>query len=124
MRRGCVAPSNTRRARGSCSSSSGEGCAERSGSAPGACILGRVMNVLVTGGAGYIGSHMVRALLRAGHKVVVVDNLLSGHRDTVPAEVPFVEADIRDRTRVADTLKTHGVGAIFHFAARIQVGES
>jgi nucleoside-diphosphate-sugar epimerase len=54
------------------------------------------MRTLVTGGAGYVGSHMVKALLDRGHQVVVVDDLSAGHRDAVPAEVLFVEADIAD----------------------------
>ena len=56
----------------------------------------RAMNVCVTGGAGYIGSHMVRVLLRAGHGVVVIDDLSAGHRDALPADVAFVHADVRD----------------------------
>jgi UDP-glucose 4-epimerase len=82
------------------------------------------MRVLVTGGAGYIGSHMVRTLRRARHDVVVVDDLSSGHRETVPDDVPFVRADVSDRARVTDALRTHRIEAILHFASRIQVGES
>jgi len=82
------------------------------------------MRVLVTGGAGYIGSHMALVLLRAGHEVVVVDDLSSGHRDAVPAGGVFVEASVSDRARMSDVLRVHGVEAILHFAARIQVGES
>jgi len=82
------------------------------------------VNILVTGGAGYIGSHMVRELLRAGHTVIVVDNLLSGHEDTIPKEAMFVHADIRERAEVTEVLRAYQVGAIFHFASRIQVGES
>ncbi len=82
------------------------------------------MRVLVTGGAGYIGSHMVRTLRRARHDAVVLDDLSSGHRETVPDDVPFVRADVADRARVTEVLKAHRVGAILHFASRIQVGES
>lgn len=82
------------------------------------------MNVLVTGGAGYIGSHMVRVLLGAGHRVVVVDDLSAGHADALPAQVDFVHADIRAKETMAGVLKTRAVEAIFHFASRIQVGES
>lgn len=82
------------------------------------------MNVLVTGGAGYIGSHMVRELLREGHKVIVVDNLQAGHEDTLPKDVMFVHADIRERAEITQVLRAYNVGAIFHFASRIQVGES
>jgi UDP-glucose 4-epimerase len=82
------------------------------------------VRVVVTGGAGYIGSHMVRTLRRAGHAVVVIDDLSAGHRDAVPADVPFIQADVADRARVSATLRDHGTEALFHFAARILVGES
>jgi UDP-glucose 4-epimerase len=82
------------------------------------------VNILVTGGAGYIGSHLVRALLRAKHGVVVIDDLSSGHRDAVPDGVAFVQADVRDVSAVRRALEEHRVEAVFHFASRIQVGES
>jgi UDP-glucose 4-epimerase len=67
---------------------------------------------------------MVRTLRRAGHAVVVVDNLESGHQETVPDDVPFVHADIADRPRVLAALKEHRIDSVLHFASRIQVGES
>jgi UDP-glucose 4-epimerase len=79
---------------------------------------------MVTGGAGYIGSHLIRALLEAHHAVVVVDDLSSGHRDAVPPSVPFVHADVRDRDAVGLAIEEHRVEAVLHFASRIQVGES
>jgi UDP-glucose 4-epimerase len=82
------------------------------------------MNVCVTGGAGYIGSHMVRVLRRAGHGVVVIDDLSAGHADALPVDVPLVRADVRDRGAVATALRDHRVEAVLHFASRIQVGES
>ena len=82
------------------------------------------MNVCVTGGAGYIGSHMVRVLRRAGHGVVVVDDLSAGHADALPKDVPLVKADVRDRDAVSRALRDHAVEAVLHFASRIQVGES
>ncbi len=82
------------------------------------------MNVLVTGGAGYIGSHMVRVLLRAGHRVSVVDDLSSGSRAAVPPEAIFLQADVRERAKVTALLRDESVDAVCHFAARIQVGES
>ncbi len=83
-----------------------------------------IMNVCVTGGAGYIGSHMVRVLRRAGHSVVVVDDLSSGHEDALPKDVHLVHADVRDREAVSRALREHRVEAVLHFASRIQVGES
>ncbi|HVU05895.1 MAG TPA: UDP-glucose 4-epimerase GalE [Polyangiaceae bacterium] len=82
------------------------------------------MNVVVTGGAGYIGSHMVRELLRAGHRVAIVDDLSTGHDDTVPDGVKLHRLNIHQYEEVRDVLRDHGAEAIFHFASRIQVGES
>ena len=82
------------------------------------------MNVLVTGGAGYIGSHAVRELLAAGHGVVVLDNLVKGHRTAIPKETPFVQADIRDAAILAKTFASHAIDAVMHFAAASEVGES
>jgi UDP-glucose 4-epimerase len=81
------------------------------------------VNVLVTGGAGFIGSHMVRELVREGHRVVVVDDLSQGHADAVDPGAELVRADVRDAV-VAAILRDHAVEAVFHFASRIQVGES
>ena len=80
--------------------------------------------VLVTGGAGYIGSHAVLALRDAGFPVVVVDNLVTGFRWAVPDGVPFVEASIDDDTKVAAAIAEHKVGAIVHFAGSVVVPES
>lgn len=82
------------------------------------------MNVLVTGGAGYIGSHTVKALLQEGHKVVVIDNLSRGHRAAVPEEVPFYVVDIHDIDGVRRILEDMNIDAVMHFAAHSQVGES
>lgn len=79
--------------------------------------------VLVTGGAGYIGSHAVKALADAGLDVVVLDSLVAGHREAV-AGVPFVEADIADADVVRETIRRHRVTAVMHFAALLSVGES
>src|SRR5262245_58760349 len=80
--------------------------------------------VLVTGGAGYIGSHAVRALLDAGHHVVVLDDLSAGHREAVPPQVPIVEAPIHDRTRVAAALREHRIDSVMHFATWLVVSDS
>ena len=79
--------------------------------------------MLVTGGAGYIGSHTVKALRAAGRDVVVLDNLAAGHRAAV-AGVPLVEAGIADTRAVRDALRGHAVTAVMHFAASASVGES
>jgi UDP-glucose 4-epimerase len=81
------------------------------------------MQIVVTGGAGYIGSHMVRTLRSGGHDVLVVDDLSTGHRDMVPRDVELLVADIAD-SRVGPALRRHRTEAIFHFASRIQVAQS
>ena len=82
------------------------------------------MNVLVTGGAGYIGSHTVRALLERGCRVVVLDNLSRGHRGAVPDGVRLVVEDIHHVDAVSALLTEEGIDAVMHFAAHSQVGES
>ncbi len=81
------------------------------------------MTIMVTGGAGYIGSHMVHALNDAGERVVVLDNLSTGFRFLVPPGVPFVVGATGDRELVTKTIHRHGVRAIIHFAASIVVPE-
>ena len=80
--------------------------------------------VLVTGGAGYIGSHAVLALLDAGWRVVVIDNLSTGFRWAVPDAAAFVQGDIADQPLIAGLIAEHGIGAIVHFAGSIVVPES
>ena len=79
--------------------------------------------VLLVGGAGYIGSHMLKALLEAGVGVVTLDNLSTGHRDAVTGG-EFVEGDLGDRALLDRLLAAHRFDAVMHFAAFIQVGES
>ncbi len=81
-------------------------------------------SILVTGGAGYIGSHAVLALRDKGWPVVVVDNLSTGFRWAVAEDVPFVEADIGDASAMDALLSAHNIGAIVHFAGSIIVPES
>lgn len=81
------------------------------------------MRVLVTGGAGYIGSHTVRLLMNAGHDVWVYDNLSTGHRESVPAE-RLISADLKDVERLDHALIIHRIEAVVHFAAFAYVGES
>ena len=79
--------------------------------------------ILVTGGAGYIGSHAARALVRAGRRVVVYDNLSAGHRDAV-RWCDLVVADVHDTDTLRRTVRDNRVGAVMHFAALASVGDS
>ena len=88
--------------------------------------------VLVTGGAGYVGSHSVKALAAAGADVVVYDNLSAGHPEAVDRlarafpsrKITLVRGDILDTARVTETLKSSGAASVMHFAARLLVAES
>ena len=82
------------------------------------------LNVLVTGGAGYIGSHAVLALLDSGHRPVVIDNLLTGFRWAVPDEVTFYEGDIADSQLLGQIIKNEQIDAAMHFAGSVVVPES
>lgn len=82
------------------------------------------MNILVTGGAGYIGSATAQALVNAGHSVTVYDSLVTGHRQAVPDGATFVEADLSDSHALAKTLTDQIYDAIMHFSASIEAGES
>src|SRR5437868_5616855 len=79
--------------------------------------------VLVTGGAGYIGSHACKALARAGYTVVTYDNLRAGRREAVKFG-PLVVGDIADHDALSSAIVEHDVGAVMHFAALAYVGES
>ena len=81
------------------------------------------MNILVTGGAGYIGSHTVRALEQSGYTPIIVDNLSRGHVESIPEGVTFYNMDIAD-PKLVDIMKEHHIIGVMHFAAHSQVGES
>jgi UDP-glucose 4-epimerase len=82
------------------------------------------MTWMVTGGAGYIGAHVVRALLGSGASVVVLDDLSTGERDRVDPAAAFVEGSVLDRGLVRRALREHAVTGVVHIAAKKQVGES
>jgi UDP-glucose 4-epimerase len=81
------------------------------------------MRILVTGGAGYVGSHCLRHLLAAGHQAVVYDNLSHGHRAAVPRGL-LIEGDLGDQARLTQVLRDHRIEAVMHFAALALVGQS
>ena len=80
--------------------------------------------ILVTGGAGYIGSIVSRRLIEKGYKVVIYDNLSRGNKNSLPKDIPFVQGDIDDKKLLLTVLKEHNIGAVMHFAAYAYVGES
>jgi len=82
------------------------------------------MRVLVTGGAGYIGSVVAEELLQAGHQVVVFDNLSHGHREAVPKNAELVGGDTADRACLDQLFRSRAIDAVMHFAALIEAGES
>jgi UDP-glucose-4-epimerase GalE len=82
------------------------------------------MNIMVVGGAGYIGSHAVKQLIEAGHQVAVVDNLSRGHRRAVHPAAAFHQADLAQTQVLADLLARHATDCVMHFSALAYVGES
>ena len=82
------------------------------------------MNILVTGGAGYIGSATAEALIKAGHSITVYDSLVTGHRLAIPEGAKFIEADLSDSHTLVKTLIDEKFDAVMHFAALIEAGES
>lgn len=82
------------------------------------------MNVLVTGGAGYIGAHVVRELVKYGYNVFVVDNLSSGKRSNIAPEATFIEGDISDINLLRDIFANNRINLVMHLAASVEVGES
>lgn len=82
------------------------------------------MKILVTGGAGYIGSIATECIVKAGHDAIVLDSLYMGHREAVHPDAAFVEGDLSDRKLLADCFKKHQPDAVMHFASHSLVGES
>jgi UDP-glucose 4-epimerase len=82
------------------------------------------MKILVTGGAGYIGSVVAGELLRAGHEVIVLDNLSRGHRQALPQNAELIVGDLADRAAVEELFRSRAIDAVMHFAALIEAGES
>lgn len=83
-----------------------------------------IMNILVVGGAGYIGSATSQLLIEAGHTVTVFDNLSRGHREAIPAAANFIRGDLANPQEISDALTQSEAAAVLHFAALIEAGES
>lgn len=86
--------------------------------------MGNDRKVLVTGGAGYIGSHLVNELIKVGYEVVIFDNLSSGKKENLNSRAVFIEGDLADVNLLRDVFAAHKFGAVFHMAASLEVGES
>lgn len=82
------------------------------------------MGVLVIGGAGYIGSHMVRSLLKEKHDAIIFDNLSTGYREFIPEGTPFIKGDLRNGADIQGAFERHTIDAVMHFAASSLVPES
>src|ERR1043165_6174630 len=82
------------------------------------------MSILITGGAGYIGSHMAHHLLEAGEEIVVLENLSTGVEKNPPAGTPFIRGDIADQALVSKLIDTHKIDSVIHFAGSVVVPES
>ena len=82
------------------------------------------MNILLTGGAGYIGSHTSLALVEKGHSVTVIDNLVTGNPNLVPKKVNFFNSDISDENKICSLLKDNKFDVVMHFAGLVKVEES
>jgi len=82
------------------------------------------MKILVTGGAGYIGSHTVRILLKNKYEVIVYDSLINGHKESLPAEAELIVGDLNDKEKLDKLFKENNFDAVIHFAGFIEVGES
>ena len=82
-----------------------------------------MLTILVTGGAGYIGSHVVKELLHQNHKPIVFDNLQTGHRKAIKNAL-FIEGDLSDQEKLAEVFQANSIDAVMHFAADCLVGES
>ena len=82
------------------------------------------MNILLTGGAGYIGSHTALSLIEEGHSVTVIDNLITGSKKLIPSQVKYYECDIADKEAVEKILKQNKFDIVMHFAGLTRVDES
>ena len=82
-----------------------------------------VKNILITGGAGYIGSHVTEILLKKNKKVFLIDNLSTGHRKLINSKAKFFKIDINDKQRVRKIIEKYKIDSIIHLAANLIIGE-
>ena len=81
-------------------------------------------NILVTGGAGYIGSHIVEQLVKNNNKVIIIDNLVTGHKKLINKRTKFIKADIKDKSKIINIIKDNNITSIIHLAAYLNVREA
>jgi len=81
-------------------------------------------NILVTGGAGYIGSHVVEQLVKNNNKVIIIDNLVTGHKKLINKRTKFIKADIKDKSKIINIIKDNNITSIIHLAAYLNVREA
>jgi len=81
-------------------------------------------NILVTGGAGYIGSHIVEQLIKDKKTVIILDNLVTGYKKLINKKAIFVKADIKNKTKIAKIVKDHNITSVIHLAAYLNVSEA
>ena len=81
-------------------------------------------NILVTGGAGYIGSHVVEQLIKDKETVIILDNLVTGHKKLINKKAKFIKADIKSKTQIAKIVKDHNITSVIHLAAYLNVSEA
>ena len=81
-------------------------------------------NILVTGGAGYIGSHIVEQLIKKNESVIIIDNLITGYKELINKKAKFIKVDIKNRPEVTKIIKNYNINSIIHLAAYLNVSEA
>ena len=81
-------------------------------------------NILVTGGAGYIGSHIVEQLIKNKENVIILDNLVTGYKKLINKKAKFVKADIKNKSKITKIIKDYNISSIIHLAAYLNVSEA
>ena len=83
-----------------------------------------IKNILVTGGAGYIGSHVTEQLLKNGYKIIIIDNLSTGYKKLLNKKAKFIKGDINDKSKIKNLIKKNNITSIIHLAAHLNVSEA
>ena len=86
--------------------------------------MNKKQNILVTGGAGYIGSHIVEQLIKNKKKVIIIDNLVTGHKKLINKKAKFFKVDVKDKLKISKLIKDYDITSIIHLAAYLNVSEA